>query len=631
MAERSPIYSAKTGRQQIGYIEDDEAFDLFGRACAIYDSGTGLLRDPNNNLILGYISLTNIFVGASGAAEQLFPKAVRSLPPQEGRDDQACDARGSWLEHVDAEDVDACRPDGLLRPPQEAIKTDTAAALSNVEETDAPQESAAQELASHVTNMSAVADPPRRDEVAGSAFPVPASIHLENLSNNQLPQFTRASVPTETPGETESGDPSRAVAYTPTARAAQSTDVGPVNVAPSDDSAVDSRRPDEHLSGGDIPPAVETFMRRLAEYLGPNAHQAATPRSLPDGDAVPELSASSNKQRHTDRASLLDKRYAGERDLLTAGDDLALQGAEEAPVATEPAQGEPVGETVPAQGEPVVENEPAQGIVEMAPAATEQAPAGEQSAATEEQPLTGDQTSSRERPLTETQFSAEDGICEKPPPIPLVAGEAWARPILSAQDHTDFESVVPDGSLGDAGNVGRPSSVHSEFAPKDGADTAPSLALCEQAPVAQSNALEPDDSSDQDNAPSGEYFDRSSSEVDEAPLSNDSPGEPGPDLTQVFFFDVDVERAVAIARNELGLRNTVPGGTDSDLTGNLFSVDVQRAVNIVRDELEKTARPTGHADAVGTTDTTDPTKEIFSTEMDRILEAVLRELEKKPR
>ena len=639
MAERSPIYSAKTARQQIGYIEDDEAFDLFGRACAIYDSATGLLRDPHNDLILGYISLTNIFVGASGAAEQLFPKAERSLPPQESseeRDDQAYDARGRWLEQVDAGDVDASRPDGLLPPSQEAIKTDNAAALSNVAETVTPQESAVQELVSHVTNMSALADPRRQDEGTGSAFPVPTSLHLENLSNEQPPQFQRAGVPNETSGETESGDSSRAVANTPAALAAQSTDAGPLKVAPLDDSAVERRKPDEHLSGGDLPPAVETFMRRLAEYLGPNAHRAATPRSLPDGAAVPELYASSDKQGHTDQPPFLDKRYAGEPGLLTAGDELVLQGVEEAAVANEPAQGELVGENEATQGEPVVENEPAQGIVEMGPAATEQAPAGEQSATTEEQTLIGDQTSSKERPATETQSAAEDdsfdGICERRSPIPVVAGEAGPRPISSAQDHTDFEGVLRDWSLGDASDVGRPSSVQSEFASEagSGADTAPSPPSSEQNTAVQSNAREPYDSSDQDDAQSLGYFDRSPSAIDDAPLSKDSLGEGGPDLAQVFF-DVDLERAVAIARSELGLRNTGPGGADPDLTGNLFSVDVQRAVDIVRDELEEAAHPTGHAEVVGNTDTSDPTKETFSTKMDQILKAMLRELEKKPR
>ena len=72
MAERRPIYSAQVAGQQVGYIEDDEVFDLFDRSCAIYDNNTGLLRDPKNNAVLGYVSLADIFVGASWVAQELF-------------------------------------------------------------------------------------------------------------------------------------------------------------------------------------------------------------------------------------------------------------------------------------------------------------------------------------------------------------------------------------------------------------------------------------------------------------------------------------------------------------------------------------------------------------------------------
>ena len=82
MAERRPIYSAQTAGQQIGYIEDDEAFDLFDRPCAIYDSNTGLLRDPKNNAVVGYVSLADIFVGSSWMAQELFSKPDQLLHKQ---------------------------------------------------------------------------------------------------------------------------------------------------------------------------------------------------------------------------------------------------------------------------------------------------------------------------------------------------------------------------------------------------------------------------------------------------------------------------------------------------------------------------------------------------------------------
>jgi hypothetical protein len=86
MAERRSVYSAQATRQQIGYIEDDEAFDLFDRPCAIYDGDTGLLRDPKHNVVVGYVSPANIFVGSARMAQELFSKPGPVLPPASPED-----------------------------------------------------------------------------------------------------------------------------------------------------------------------------------------------------------------------------------------------------------------------------------------------------------------------------------------------------------------------------------------------------------------------------------------------------------------------------------------------------------------------------------------------------------------
>ena len=108
MAERRPIYRAQTAGQQIGYIEDDEAFDLFDRPCAIYDSYTGLLRDPENNAVVGYVSLADIFVGSSWMAQELFSK-IGPVTPQASLKEQGnedCDAAVCGTEDGNAENVD---------------------------------------------------------------------------------------------------------------------------------------------------------------------------------------------------------------------------------------------------------------------------------------------------------------------------------------------------------------------------------------------------------------------------------------------------------------------------------------------------------------------------------------------
>jgi hypothetical protein len=78
MKERRPITSVKRAGQRIGYIEGDQAFDLFARPCASYDDGTGLLRNLNTQVIVGYVSLKGSFVGSSLVAEELFPAPSRN-------------------------------------------------------------------------------------------------------------------------------------------------------------------------------------------------------------------------------------------------------------------------------------------------------------------------------------------------------------------------------------------------------------------------------------------------------------------------------------------------------------------------------------------------------------------------
>ena len=73
VAERSPIFSAKNGSRQIGYIEGNEAFDLLGRWRCRFNEKTGNLCDPNGKIV-GHLSLERKFVGVSWIADELFPK-----------------------------------------------------------------------------------------------------------------------------------------------------------------------------------------------------------------------------------------------------------------------------------------------------------------------------------------------------------------------------------------------------------------------------------------------------------------------------------------------------------------------------------------------------------------------------
>lgn len=72
MAERKPIFLNKRTLPQIGYIEDNEAFDLSGSRRCIYHAESGNLCDFDTGKIVGHVSLQGFFLGASWIADELF-------------------------------------------------------------------------------------------------------------------------------------------------------------------------------------------------------------------------------------------------------------------------------------------------------------------------------------------------------------------------------------------------------------------------------------------------------------------------------------------------------------------------------------------------------------------------------
>ena len=72
MAERRPIFVNKGSLPQIGYIEDNKAFDLSGRQRCSYNAESGNLCDFDTGKLVGHVSLAGFFVGASWIADELF-------------------------------------------------------------------------------------------------------------------------------------------------------------------------------------------------------------------------------------------------------------------------------------------------------------------------------------------------------------------------------------------------------------------------------------------------------------------------------------------------------------------------------------------------------------------------------
>jgi hypothetical protein len=82
MAERSPIFRAKTDNQKIGYVEGAEAFHLSGNKRCNYNRNTGNLLELENGRTIGHVSLAGHFVGVSWIADELFPQPDAITPSQ---------------------------------------------------------------------------------------------------------------------------------------------------------------------------------------------------------------------------------------------------------------------------------------------------------------------------------------------------------------------------------------------------------------------------------------------------------------------------------------------------------------------------------------------------------------------
>jgi hypothetical protein len=72
MAKHDPIFSAKVGGKQIGYIQGNEAFDLSGEKRGNYSPQTGNLRDPHSGKIVGHVTLRGRLIGPSWIVDEFF-------------------------------------------------------------------------------------------------------------------------------------------------------------------------------------------------------------------------------------------------------------------------------------------------------------------------------------------------------------------------------------------------------------------------------------------------------------------------------------------------------------------------------------------------------------------------------
>ena len=263
MRERRPITSVKRADQKIGYIEGDRAFDLLARPCASYDHATGLLRDLNTQMIVGYVSLKGSFVGSSLVAEELFPTPLQNggeplddtflsterVPSDDSSSQGERELQGKRLQ---------IEPEDLIRPSlQDERASSDRPALQDVPETHQPSLHGGRE---------ALNEPDVEDE-----RPLD-----ESSLRGEREQPSESSLQREQPGESSlQGEPEPL--STPLEGVASATLSG-------------SREDDRERSSSAVDPedssalrGVDTFMVHLAEYLrSPGAAETATELSNHD-------------------------------------------------------------------------------------------------------------------------------------------------------------------------------------------------------------------------------------------------------------------------------------------------------------------------------------------------------------
>jgi hypothetical protein len=278
MAERRPIYSAQATGQQIGYIEDDEAFDLFDRPCAIYDSNTGLLRNSKNNAVVGYVTLADIFVGSSWMAQELFSKTGPVTPQAnlEEQGDEDSEAAVCGAEDGNAQNVDTVRLIARAPPSHHAAKNELFVAPIPVDS----EKASAEEHASHASDITTFASSPQQHKVIDTVLAPPTSPLLGDSASEQpaRPQDASDAGKGFASGEPGSGDPSRTMGET--APALHTDDDGNVPMpASSDEGAFESAPLEEPPSGDGMAPSVDWLVRHLTEYIHSSNHRSATPPS----------------------------------------------------------------------------------------------------------------------------------------------------------------------------------------------------------------------------------------------------------------------------------------------------------------------------------------------------------------
>jgi hypothetical protein len=245
---------------------------------------------------VGYVSLADIFVGSYSMARELFSK-TGPVPPQSSLaelEDGPSDATVCGVDG-NAEDVDAVQLIAQAPPSHDTVKTDLTLASTPM----LSEQASVEEHPSNATDITALASSSQQDKVVAIAFPPFTGPHRGDFSSEQSGRPQGFSDPEKrfAPGEDHASHGRGETAPAPQ----PDDDASALMPAPSDESAFESAQPDEPSGRTDMPPAIEAFMRHLAEYLHSQNHQTATPSSALEEAFEPKLGASTEAQKDTDR------------------------------------------------------------------------------------------------------------------------------------------------------------------------------------------------------------------------------------------------------------------------------------------------------------------------------------------
>jgi hypothetical protein len=679
MAARSPIFSAKQVRHQIGYTEDNEAFDLVGRKRCNYCAKSGNLHDPDSGRIVGYISLQGKLIGASWVTDKLFSKSDGN--PQEirrGEDHLNSPSRvaaDETFEQRDTEDAYAVSGTDKTRispasehggPRAELLSladgNPDREILRKEDYLDSPNLVVADEIFEQCDTEDAYSargigekpssPPSEHAEPAPELFSDPDSNpDQEILHNDSCPQDPSRVVADEIFEQRETED-----AYAATGIAEMAS------LAPSEhgepalelflDSDQEILRKEISLYDPARVVADEISERRETEDACAASGLGETPSPPPSEHGEPASELFSDPDSNLDQEILRKESSLHDLSRVAADEFYELRDTEDAdgalsiaemPSSPPSERREPEEELFSgSDGNPASEILRKDGLLHD-PSRVAADEIYEQRGPKDADPASGiggaptSPSSEHDEPAARL-LSDSDGN----PPQAILLQESWLHdPSGVAADetyeHRDTGDADATHSIGEMPSL-RPSEQSEPAAElfSDSADNADQGIFreenCLNGPSLVADGLfEQRDTKDTVRSV-GEIPRPAPSEQGEFAVVAISPGvQSAPDPTEAFF-SVDVQRSLGLARRELGREGYLNGlgvvvsSEMHDPTKTFFSVDLQRAVEMVRRELGK--EDYQKRLEAGSREMRDPTSTFFSVDLERVVEMVRKEYEK---